>query len=142
MAPSIRAEKPQAKQQSRWKQPHPSVNTCSLKTPRHTAASNLTQRQNPTHQRDRNQPHLPVGRNQSLLPGSLWQSPVPTSATTRTDITSKSGYNAIVCKKVTTPKTYTQEKTENYNSDEGKRKKSPKKSAKWSGDSQPLGKRL
>ena len=32
--------------------------------PRHTAAPNLIQRQSPTHQRDRNQPHLPVGRHQ------------------------------------------------------------------------------
>jgi len=43
------------------------------------------------------------------------------------DIRSKRGYNSIICKKVTTPKTYKNEKTENYNSDEGERKKNPEK---------------
>ena len=32
----------------------------------------------------------------------------------------------MICKKVTTPKTYKNEKTENYNSDKGERRK-PKK---------------
>ena len=45
--------------------------TGCLKTPRHTAASNLTQKQSPTYQRDKNQLHLPMGRNQSLPLGSL-----------------------------------------------------------------------
>ena len=40
------------------------------------------------------------------------------------DIGSKRGYNSIICKKVITPKTYKNEKIENYNSDEGERKKS------------------
>jgi len=31
------------------------------------------------------------------------------------------GYNSIIYKKVTMPKTYKNEKTENYNSDEGER---------------------
>ena len=42
------------------------------------------------------------------------------------DIRSKRGYSSIICKKVTTPKTYKNEKTENYNSDEGERKKTQK----------------
>ena len=42
---------------------------------------------------------------------------------------SKRGYNSIICKKAPTPKTYKNEKTENYNSDEGERK-NPRKSAK------------
>ena len=54
---------------------------------------------------------------------------LPTSATRGADTRSKRGYNSIVCKKVTTPKTYKNEKTENYNSDEGERK-NPRKSAK------------
>ena len=41
------------------------------RTPRHTASSNLTQRQSPTHQRDKNQLYLPVGRHQILPLGSL-----------------------------------------------------------------------
>ena len=41
----------------------------------------------------------------------------------------KRGYNSIICKKVTTPKTYENEKTENYNSYEGERKY-PRKLAK------------
>ena len=45
------------------------------------------------------------------------------------DIRSKRGFNSIIYKKVTTPKTYKNEKTENYNSGEGKRK-IPRKSAK------------
>ena len=45
------------------------------------------------------------------------------------DNRSKTGYNAIIYKKVTTQKTYKNEKTENYNSDEGERK-NPRKSAK------------
>ena len=55
--------------------------------------------------------------------------PKPTSATRGADIRSKRGYNSIICKKVTTPKTYKNEKTENYNSDEGERK-NPRKTAK------------
>ena len=38
------------------------------------------------------------------------------------DIRSKRGYNSSIYKKVTTPKTYKNEKTENYNSDEGEGK--------------------
>ena len=53
----------------------------------------------------------------------------PTSATRGADTRSKRGYNSIICKKVTTPKTYKNEKTENFNSDEGERK-NPRKSAK------------
>ena len=45
------------------------------------------------------------------------------------DIRSKRGYTSIIHKKVTTPKTYKNEKTEHYNSDEGLRK-NPRKSAK------------
>ena len=45
------------------------------------------------------------------------------------DTRSKKGYNSSICKKVTTPKTYTNEKTEDYNSDEGERK-NPRKTAK------------
>ena len=45
------------------------------------------------------------------------------------DIRSKRGYNSIIHKKVTTPKTYKNEKTGDYNSDEGLRK-NPRKSAK------------
>ena len=63
-----------------------------------------------------------MGRHQSLPSGSLQQAPVPTSATRRADTRSKRGYNSIICKKVATQKTYKNEKTENYNSDEGERK--------------------
>ena len=44
------------------------------------------------------------------------------------DIRSKRGYNSIVCKKDTIPKTYKNEKTENYNSDKGERKKNQRNS--------------
>ena len=47
------------------------------------------------------------------------------------DIRSKRGYNSIIHKKFTTPKTYKNEKTENYNSEERERK-NPRKSAKES----------
>ena len=47
----------------------------------HTAASNHTQRQSPTHRSDKNQLHPPVGRHLSLPSGSLQPDPVPTSAT-------------------------------------------------------------
>ena len=63
-----------------------------------------------------------MGRHQSLQSGSLQQAPIPTSATRGADTRSKRGYNSIICQKVTTPKTYKNEKTENYNSDEGERK--------------------
>jgi len=132
-APPISTEKPQAKQQSWWDHSSPHQQSGCLKSPapRHTTTSNLTQRQRPTYQRDRNQLHLPVGRHQSLPPGSLQQTPVPTSATREAEVRSKRGYNSIICKKVTTPKTYKNEKTKNYNSDEGERKKKkPRKSAK------------
>ena len=39
------------------------------------------------------------------------------------DIRNKRVYNSIDCKKETTPKTYKNEKADNYNSDEGERKK-------------------
>ena len=68
-----------------------------------------------------------MGRHQSLPSGSLQQAPVPTSATRGADTRRKRGYNSIICIKVTTPKTYKNEKTENYNSDEGERKKNPRK---------------
>ena len=45
------------------------------------------------------------------------------------DTRSKRGYSSIIYKKVTTPKTYKNEKTENYNSDEGEGK-NPRKTAK------------
>ena len=96
---------------------------------RHTAASNPIQRLSPTHQRDQNQLHLPGGRHQPLPSGSLEQGPVPTSATRMANTRSKRGYNPTVCKKVTTPKTYKNEKAKNYNSDKGERKK-PRKTAK------------
>ena len=102
----------------------------AYRAPRHTAASNLIQRQSPTHQRDRNQPHLPVGRHQSLPSGSPQQALVPTSATSRAATRSKRGYNSIVCKKDTTPKTHKNEKAEKYNSDRGTRKKKKKRTAK------------
>ena len=89
--------------------PHPPANrlTKDAPSPRHTATWSLTQRQSPTHQRDKNQLHLPVDRHQSLSSGSLQQAPVPTSATRGADIRSKRGYNSTVCKKETTPKIYT-----------------------------------
>ena len=52
--------------------------------------------------------HLPVGRHQSLPSRSLQQAPVPTSAARGADIRSKRGYNSLVCKKDTTPRTITQ----------------------------------
>ena len=48
--------------------------------------------------------------------------PYLTSATRGADTRSKRGYDSIIHKKVTTPKTYINEKTEDYNSDEGERK--------------------
>ena len=92
-------------------------------------ASNPIQRLSPTNQRDRNQLHLPVGRHQPLPSGSLQQAPIMTSATRGADTRSKRGYNSSICKKVTTPKNYKNEKIENYNSDEGERK-NPRKSGK------------
>ena len=41
---------------------------------------------------------------------------------------SERGYNSVVCKKETTPKTYKNEKAENYNLDKGERK-NPRKTA-------------
>ena len=50
-------------------------------SPRNMAASNLTQKQSPTHQRDRNQLPLPMGRHQSLPSGRLQQALIPNSGT-------------------------------------------------------------
>ena len=63
-----------------------------------------------------------MGRHQSLPSGSQQQAPILTSATEGADTRGKRGYNSIISKKVTTPKTYKNEKTENYNSDKGERK--------------------
>ena len=46
-------------------QPHPSANKLPKVLPGTQPASNLTQRQNPNLQSDKNQFHLPVGRHQS-----------------------------------------------------------------------------
>ena len=43
----------------------------AYRSSKHTATSNLTQRQSTTHQREKNQFHLQVGRHQSLLSESL-----------------------------------------------------------------------
>ena len=66
-----------------------------------------------------------MGRHQSLPSESLEQAPVPTSVSRGEDTRSKRGYHSIACKKGTTPKTYKNEQTENYNSDEGERKNPP-----------------
>ena len=87
--------------------------------------SNLTQRQSP-----------PPTKGIGLSPTYQWagtspshqQAPVPTSATRGTDTRSKRGYSSVIYKKVTTPKTYKNEKTEDYNSDEGERKTPPQNS--------------
>ena len=55
--------------------------------------------------------------------------PVPTSATRGADIRSNRGYNSTVCKKETTPKTYNNEKEENYNLDKEAKKKKKKKNS-------------
>ena len=55
------------------------------------------------------------------------QGPLPTLATRGEDIRSKRGDNTSACTKETTPKTYKNEKAENYNSDKGARKKKKKK---------------
>ena len=55
-------------------------------------------------------------------------SPLSTSATSWADIRIKGNYNSIICKKDATPKTYTGEKAENYNSGKGTRK-TPRKTA-------------
>ena len=47
--------------------PHPSAKRLPKDALRHTATSDHTQKQSPTHQRDKNQLHLPIGRHQSLL---------------------------------------------------------------------------
>jgi len=63
-----------------------------------------------------------VGRQQPLPSGSLQQAPHTDFSHRGADIRTKRGYNSTLCKKVITPKTYKNEKTENYNSDEGERK--------------------
>ena len=62
-APSTRA-KSQAKQQTGGNTARPSVDRLPKETQAHSL-SNITQRQSTTHQRDKNQLHLPVGRPQS-----------------------------------------------------------------------------
>ena len=63
-----------------------------------------------------------MGRHQPFPSGSLQQAPHTDFSHRGADIRSKRGYNSIIHKKVTTPKTYKNEKTEDYNSDEGLRK--------------------
>ena len=60
-------------------QSHPSGNRLPKDVPMHTAISNITKRQSPTHQRERKQPQLPVGKHQSIPSGSLQQPPPPTN---------------------------------------------------------------
>ena len=57
-----------------------------------------------------------MSRHKPLPSESLHQAPIPTSATRGADTRSKRGYSSIIYKKVTN------EKTENYKSDEGERK--------------------
>ena len=122
MAPPFSAKKAQV-----GSQPHPSVKRLP-KDPLGTWPPLISPRDKaPPHQRDKNQVHLPVGSHQSLPSGRLQQAPKPSSATRGANIRSKRGYNSIFCKKDTTPKTYKNEKVENYNSDKGQRKSPPKK---------------
>lgn len=66
--------------------------------------------------------------NQPHPSESLQQAPTLTSATRGADTRSMRGYNSLIYKNVTTLKTYKNEKTENYNSDKGERKKTQKNS--------------
>ena len=71
--------------------------------------------------------------------------PIPVSATGRADIRSKRGYNSVICKKDTTPKSYKNEKAGNYNSNKGTittTTTKTRKPAKGSRDYQPSGKTL
>ena len=87
---------------------HPSANRLHEGSPRCTAASNHTQRQSPNHRRDKNQPHLPVGRHQSLPLGSLQQGPIPTSATRGQTSEARETTTLSFClQKETTQKIYT-----------------------------------
>ena len=134
--PSIKAEKPQSKQQMRWGHSPTHQQTGLLRTSRHTAAFNHTQRQSPTHQRD-NHLHVPGGRLQSLPSGSLQEAPIPASATRKADIRSERSYNSILrhkrghdplaCKKGRR-KAIQNEKAEYYDSDKKTRKKPQKNS--------------
>ena len=90
----------------------------------HTAASNHTQRQSPTHRSDKNQLHPPVGRHLSLPSGSLQPAPVPTSATKGQ--TSEEATTLLPAKMIPQKKIYN-EKAENYDPDKGKEKKNPAK---------------
>ena len=63
-----------------------------------------------------------MGRHQPLPSGSLQQAPHTDFSHRGADTRSKRGYSSIIYKKVTTPKTYKNEKTENHNSEEGERK--------------------
>ena len=66
-----------------------------------------------------------MGRHQPLPSGSPQQAPILTSAIRGGDTRRKRGYNSSICKNVTTAKTYNNEKTEHYTSDEGERKNPP-----------------
>ena len=117
---SVSTEKPQGKQ-SRWEsQSHPSVNRLPLIPSRDKALPSRGIRISSTYQWAGISPSHQEAYSKP---------PTLTSATRGADTRSKRGYNSIICKKVTTPKTYKNEKTENYNSDEGERK-NPRKSAK------------
>ena len=89
------SEKPQTKQQTGGK-------GC-LKIPRHTATSNHTKKQSPTHQMNKNQLHLQVGRHHSPLRKSV-ASPCTNFSHKGAEIRSKRGYSPYACNKETTQK--------------------------------------
>ena len=87
------------------------------------AVSDHSQRQSPTHQRDNNQLHLPVGKHQSLPSGSLQQALVPTLPTRWQAPEARDVTTLQPEKRRPTQKSIQNEKAEKYDTGDGTRKK-------------------
>ena len=104
-------------------QPHPSANRLP-KVPPGTQLPRISPTWSPTHQRNKNQLQLPVGRHQSLSSGSLQQAPVSISATRGGGGHQKQErLQLLSAKREPHQKSIQNEKAEKYDSDKGGRKK-------------------
>ena len=114
-------------------QPHPSGNRLPKVLPnprltRHTDTSNFTQRQSPTHKREKN--HLPLlvaGTRPSYQEAYIQQVPVATSAARGGQTPeAREAATLLSAKRRSYQKPIQNEKAENYNSDKAARKTSRK----------------
>ena len=128
LAPPIRAEKPQAKQQMGWEHSLTPQQTGCLKTPRHTTYSNHTQRQSP-HNRGMRISFTYQWAGTNLSHEEAYKSPYQLEPQGGQTSEAREATTLLSTKRRPHQKSIQNEKAENYHSDKGSRK-NPRKTAK------------